>query len=182
MPNSRVVASTQRIIVNSPGTLVRVVNAGPIGPPGFGSSSGSDGPYDISTVSGLTYTPVLTDQTYKTLKRMSSVDTQTYTIPAASAVPWVIGRSLFIWQADEGQTVIQGSGTAEILNDLYTTAGKNAFVEALYVGVDEWLLIGDLADDNITPPPPEIDDWRWIVDNNGDWITDANGDWVITPT
>ena len=127
--------------------------AGPTGP--TGAASDVTGPTGPTGVSGAKYAAVVTDSTTsRTLGSSDLVDiivftsssSVTVTVPTAASAGWTAGDQIDLAQKGTGQvTVVGDTGVTVRTSGLPKTRTQYSTLGVIYLGTDEWLVIGDTA-------------------------------------
>jgi hypothetical protein len=97
--------------------------------------------YSINSQTGTAYEAVLADA--DNMISMDNAAANTFTIPAESAVDFIIGTKLDVWQKGAGQTTI--ALTTDTLIGNTKINAQNEVVSVVKVAAATWLVIGGVA-------------------------------------
>ena len=104
--------------------------------------------YTLNDQTGLSYTPVLTDQ-YQVLITRSNASASTLTIPTNASVAFPVGTCITVLNKGAGNVTISGAGGVTVLSAGATAASPvlNQYKSCalIQVAANTWYVVGAIA-------------------------------------
>ena len=104
--------------------------------------------YTLNDQTGLSYTPVLTDQ-YQVLITRSNASASTLTIPTNASVAFPVGTCITVLNKGAGAVTISGAGGVTVLSAGATAASPvlNQYKSCalIQVAANTWYVVGAIA-------------------------------------